>query len=476
MAGFKEVLKHSRNYFFASIATKGLAFISIPIYTRILSTNDYGIVSIFLGLIGIFSVVMCFSVDRSVSRYFYDQKDEQDFKRFVGTSSIASIAFFIATSLLLFLFADKFGNLVGLSKNTVYLIIPISIIEVIGLTFQQIYGPLKKSKTIAIASLFRVYLGFVFSVILILLFSNNKYIGQIIGQVIAGTLMIIYWLRKIKPYFVLSFDSSYLKYIFTYSVPLIPYALSSVIIAQFGKIALGSSQAFSDAGYYSIALAVSSIVSIIISIGHEAWNPYFMEYMNAKNYTQIDRDFSKIFKITVICALGIASFGKEIGLVLAKKEFTEALYLVPILTIGYVFYQFSYVYLRNFGYSKKTHFATIVVFISGLSNILLNIILIKKYGEFGVAISFTFSYIIMAFFGWLFNKYFVKLHSTPLKIMLVPLIIMALFYTALYAIIPIKSIVLSIFLKVILISFFIVIILWKDKKEIEFFLKRFLKH
>ena len=216
-------------------------------------------------------------------------------------------------------------------------------------------------------------------------------------------------------------------------------------------------------------------MSIMISVGHQAWNPYFMEYMNAKNYTQIDRDFSKIFKITLIIALGIASFGKEIGLVLAKKEFTEALHLVPILTIGYVFYQFSYVYLRNFGYSKKTHFATITVFISGLSNILFNIVLIKKYGEFGVAISFTFSYVVMAFFGWLFNKFFVKLHSTPLKIMLVPLIIMALFYTALYAIIPIKSIVLSIFLKVILISFFIIIILWKEKKEIEFFFKSFLK-
>jgi len=475
MSDFKEILKHSRNYFIANLASRALAFISIPVYTRLLSPNDYGVYSIFVGIVGILASVMAFSTDRSVSRYYFDQKSPDDFKQFVSTSSILAFGFFVINSIILLIFAERFGNIVGLSKTVVYLIIPISFINIIGLTFEQIYGPLKKSKNIALSSLTRVYVGFAFSILFILLFKKDKFYGQILGQILAGALMIFYWIKNIKPYFKFSFDTTHLKYIFTYSVPLIPYALSGVIIEQFGKITIGSSQSLSQAGYYSLAMAVSSIVSIAIGVTHQAWNPYYMEYMNNKNYKQIDTDFSKIFRITLLIALCVSSFGKEIGLLLAKKEFATALYLIPIFTIGYVFYQFAYVYLRNFGYSKKTHFLTIVVLLSGVSNILMNLILIKHYGELGAAISFTLSYIIMAVLAWFFNAFFVKLHATPLNLLLIPLVIVIPFYIAFYYSMYIDSLILSIIYKIILIGAYASIIFWQDKNEIEGYLKNVLK-
>jgi hypothetical protein len=146
---FLGFLKHGGNYLVASVATSTLAFISIPIYTRLLTPEDYGGVSVFMGIVSLLGSVMSFSTDRSVSRYFFDQKDELDFKRFVGTSSILALAFFIINSFVLILFAEEFGNFVGLDKNVVYLIIPVSIVNIIGLTFEQIYGPLKLSKKIA---------------------------------------------------------------------------------------------------------------------------------------------------------------------------------------------------------------------------------------------------------------------------------------------------------------------------------------
>lgn len=474
MAGFKEILTHGRNYLIANLATRALAFISIPVYTRLLSTNDYGIVSIFLGVVAILASVMSFSADRSVSRYYFDQKSPEDFKRFVGTSSLLALVFFIFNSSLLLIFAEKFGNLVGLSRNLVYLIIPVSFINVIGLTFDQIFGPLKRSKNIATSSLSKVYLGFIFSILLILLFKSDKYFGQVFGQIIAGSLLMIYWVRSIKPYFKLSFDKSYVKYIFTYSIPLIPYALSGVIIEQFGKIAIGHSQNVSHAGYYSIALAISGLVSVAIAVTHQAWNPYYFEYMNSRNYVQIDKDYSKIFRITLFIAIGISAFGKEIGMLLAKKEFAGSLYLIPIFTLGYIFYQLAYAYMRNFGYSKKTYFMTITVLLSGLSNVLLNLILMKPLGELGAAISFVLSYMLMAFTAWLFNRYFVKLHATPFKLMLVPLVISIPFYISFYFLAPLESIILSVFIKVVLTLLFTAILFRNDRTEIILYLKRML--
>ncbi len=475
MANFIGFLKHGGNYLIASVATSALAFISIPVYTRLLSPKDYGVVSIFMGIVGVLGSVMSFSADRSVSRYYFDQKSELDFKRFVGTSSILSLAFFIINSFLLLLFADEFANVVGLDKKAVYLIIPMSIVNIIGLTFEQIYGPLKRSKEIALSSVMRVFLGFAFSVVFIFVFKSDKFYGQIIGQIVAGFCIVFFWIRLIIPYFKLSFDSSYVKYIFTYSVPLIPYALSGVIIEQFGKIAIGGTQGLSQAGFYNLALTVSSIVNITISVTHQAWNPFYFEYMNSKNYDQLDKDFIRIFKITILAAFGVAAFGKEIGLLLAKKEFSGSLYLIPVFTIGYVFYQLAYAYLRNFGYSRSTQYMTITVLVSGISNVLLNIFLIKSFGELGAALSFVLSYVVMALLAWFINAYLVKLHTTPFKHILIPLFIVTPFYGSLYYVMDIQSIFGAIIVKALSFCLLMSILLWADRNVFILFSKKILE-
>ena len=471
---FTGFLKHGGNYLIASIATSALAFVSIPIYTRLLEPKDYGIVSIFMGIVSLLASVMAFSTDRSISRYFFDQMGEDDFKRFVGTSSILAFGFFVINSALLFLFADQFGNLIGLDKEVVYLIIPMSIVNIIGLTFEQIYGPLKRSKEIAISSVVRVFIGFGFSVALIIVFKTHKYYGQILGQIIAGVCVVFFWIRLIKPFFKWSFDTSYIKYIFNYSVPLIPYALSGVIIEQFGKIAVGGSQGLSQAGFYNLALTVSSIVNIAIGVTHQAWNPYYFEYMNSKNYKQLDTDFIRIFKLTIVIAFGVACFGKEIGLLLAKKEFSGALHLIPIFTVGYIFSQLSFAYIRNFVYTKKTQYMIATILASGISNVILNVFLIKLLGELGAAISFVLSYIIMTILAWFINTYFVKLHSTPIKQLVIPLFTAAPFYLLLYFIMNVESIFLGIIIKACFYCLMLIIIFRTERKEIILLLNKFL--
>ena len=483
MSDFKGFLKHGGNYLIANLATKALAFISIPFYTRMLTTEEYGVVSVFLGVAAILSSIMALSMDRSISRYYFDQKSPEDFKNFVGTSVILAFFAFLLNCILLYFFAEEFGEWVGLETGVVYLLIPFTLINIIDLTFEQIYGPQKKSKKIAITSLYRVYLGFTLSIIFIYLLPDDKYYGQMFGLILGGGLICIYWVKLIKPYVKLSFNKDYFKYILTYSVPLIPYALSGVIIEQFGKVAIGN-QNLSEAGFYSLALAISSLVSIIIGVTHQAWNPYYMEYMNAKQYEKLDSDFVRIFKLTVLGAFVIAAFGEQIGLLLAKKEFSGSLYLIPIFTLGYVFYQFSYAYLRNFGYSKSTYYMTITVLISGASNVLLNFVLIKKFGEVGAAVAFVISYLIMAIIGWFINHFLVKLHATPMKRILIPLLVAIPFYSLLFALMKFKGssvdlsqtgiMIISLSVKGLATALLGVILFWTERAEISNFTQKFL--
>ena len=419
MASFKEVLGHGRNYLIASLATKALGFISIPVYTRILSTTEYGIVSIFIGVVGILNSIFTLGVDRAISRYYFDQKDSDDFKNFVGISFFLAGVIFLINSLLLIFFSEYISNITKLPKELIIFILPVTFVNIIGLTFEQIFGPMKKSSLIASSSLVRVYLTFGISVVIILIIKNNKYFGPVIGQTIAGFLMITYWFFRINPYIKIpEIKKEQIKYILTYSIPLIPYALSGVLIEQFAKLSIANIQNVSQAGFYTLTLSIAGLTTLFIGITDQAWTPYYFEYMNSKNYSKHDRDVCWIFKITLFVAIFIASFGNEIGKILAPAKYSGLLYLIPIFSIGYVFYQLAYVYMRNFGYSRKTIYLTLIVLLSSIVNILLNILLIPSMGEIGAAISFSGSYIIMAFLSWLINKFIIYCHGTPILLFL----------------------------------------------------------
>ncbi len=471
MANFKEILKHGANYLAANLATKALAFISIPIYTRILSTHDYGIVSIFIGVSGILSNLLTLCIDQSVSRYYWDRKSDDDFKEFVGTSLILSSLVFLINSVIVFSNAEWIGQLVNLDKEVVYLLIPYALVNIIGLMFDQIYGPMKMSRKIAMSSLCRVYLGFAFALLFIFIFREKKYLGQILGLLMAGTLMIVYWYFNIRKFTRLKFRPEFVKYIFSYSVPLIPYALSGVIIEQFGKLTLGQTSV-STVGYYSLALTIASIVSIVTVVTHQAWAPYYFEHMKAKNYVQHDLEISRILRFTLLTAMGISIFGKEIGMILASVEFTGALGLIPIFTFGYVFHQYAYVYMRNISFVYKSFWLTVTVIVSGASNILLNLFIIPVWGQTGAAISFAISYFIMAAAAWGINKFVIRHYGTPPSKLLVPLLGFFFFSIPVFKLYNIAPFYLAILLKILLMTAFIIFIAWPERVFLLQFINR----
>lgn len=472
MADFKEILRHGANYLVANLATKALAFISIPVYTRLLTTNDFGIVNVFLGVSGILSSLLTLCCDQAVSRYYFDRNDDEDFKNFVGTSSIIAIVVFIINSLILLFLSGWISKLTGLNLLLVYLLIPYTLINIIGLTYEQIYTALRQSKKIAISSLLRAYVGFTLAIILIYLFKDNKYLGQVLGLISAGIVMIIIWIKGISKYFILVFDKKYLRYILKFSVPLIPYALSGVIIEQFGKIAIGTSLSISQAGFYSLALTISGLVGIVTTVTHQAWAPYYFEYMNSKDYKGHDSDIKRIFAITLIAAMGISTFGNEIGLVLASKSFTSSLYLIPIFVYGFVFHQFAYVYMRNFSFVHKTFYSSLVVITAGIVNVVLNIFVIPKFGEVGAAISFVISYLSMAIFAWIASKFIIKCYSTPITKLVMPLLLYILFNSPVFYIYLIENFYMQIMVKIILVIGFILVIFWRDKKFVISLIKK----
>ena len=77
MSDHKALLKHSGNYLFAIIASKALAFISLPVYTYLLTVEEYGVYNVFISTVGIATIILTLNTEVAVSRYYYDSKDSK---------------------------------------------------------------------------------------------------------------------------------------------------------------------------------------------------------------------------------------------------------------------------------------------------------------------------------------------------------------------------------------------------------------
>ena len=459
-AQFFQTLKHTSNYFGANMATKALGFISLPILTRLLSTSDYGIINIFTSYIGIIIVLATFSSHTAIGRYYYEK--DRKLNTFVGTSIILTSFFIFLSFSGLIILKEQFISITSLPSSTFIYIFPLVIFEVINSIFTQIYQAQRKSKSIALLNILKTYIGFGLTILIILSLNAEKYLGQIISNTIVGFLSSIYILYKIKRYIKIDFLVKNVNYIFKYSIPLIPYYLSGIILAQFDRIMIGSTIGSKEAGLYSLAYNIGMLLAVFSSSINSAFFPNYYKYMNSQNYSAHDKEVDKLFRLICVAAIGLIYFGQEIGMLLSDKSFHEALPLVPIVVIGYLFYSIFVLYNRNIDYVKKTFFASVIVILSGVLNIVLNSIFIPRYGYFAGAYTTAISYLFMGIITWIVSKYIIKTYSFPIIKVLKSLSLFTVFAVIFFVFRNLEmNLVLLILVKLILISI-LIFLLFRD--------------
>ena len=221
-----------------------------------------------------------------------------------------------------------------------------------------------------------------------------------------------------------------LPYILKYCLPYIPDSLSGIVLAQFSRIFIGNNQGYTLAGSYSLVVNMAMLMVVVIQITNNAWVPYYFRYMNDKDYKSIINDFNLIWRLTLVAAIGLSFFGKEIAEILAKKDFLDLMPLLPLLVSGYVFHQWAYVYLRNVGYSKRMMWNSYSYMISGTALVILNMILVPRYQGYGAAIATLLSYMLLFVFTYVVNRFVIKIFAPSVIQSLKPFLFYIIFIAA----------------------------------------------
>jgi len=428
-----KVIKSAGWYTLTEFFIKGITFLTIPIFTRILTPTDYGLASVYLSWVSILSIIIGLNLNTSITRARYDFKDDYD--TFVSSIMFLSLLIFGGYLLLFVVFQSLISRLSGFESIIIFLMLVHAYFSFVKNSIITKFRVLYQYKKISIISIIISLLGVILSIILILfVFNNQPYIGKILGNasliILFGIVFLIYLIKKGYSSKKI-INKSYWKYAILLSLPLMVHALSSIVNAQFDRIVINYYIDSETTGLYSFAYNIGMIISVLTMSLDQAWSPWVYETMDKGEYIKV-KDKGKIYR-TIYTALfgGLLLISPEIIRIMAAESYWPALEITPFIFLGYYFGYMYTLEVKTEFYFKRTGLISVASIFAAIINIILNLIFVPRYGYVAAAATTTISFFFLFIFHYLITSKVIKVKVYGIKFHIMSMI-MAFLITGYY--------------------------------------------
>ena len=218
------------------------------------------------------------------------------------------------------------------------------------------------------------------AIVAILLFPSYaayaKVAGAGVAGIIFGLILCVRSCSKGKKVY----DGKYWKYALRFNLPLIPHYLSSTLLNSSDKLMINSMIGKAQAGIYGIAHSITGLIGIITQSINYALIPFTLQSIKAKNYKGLKNTITGCSALVAVVCIGVMLFAKEGILIFATREYMDAVWFIPPLTMATLF-AFIYGIVGNimFYYEKTWQMSAITICCAGI-NLISNYIAIKCWG------------------------------------------------------------------------------------------------
>ena len=399
-------VKASLWYTIGNVLNKGIALISTPIFTRILTEEQYGTFAIFQSW---FSILIIFtSLNVFLGGY---QKGlllyKDDVKKFtssqLGLTTTITIIFFIVYILNI----NFWNKIFDLPANLmIAMFIELLLMPALELwSSQQVFNYKYKKYVLLSLMMTIVSLG---SGVIAVVYSSLKLEARVYTDVLskalfAGALFILIF-KSGKCFF----SKQYWKYALLFNLPLIPHYLSNYVLNQSDRVMIGRMVGNTQAAYYSVAYTISTMMVLITGAIINSLTPYTYKALEKNDEYSI----KCVTKPIVVAVAGLCfvtmAFAPEVIRIFGGEKYLDAIYVIPPIAAS-VFFIFLYSLFSNIEYYfQKTRFIAFATCISAIVNLILNFIFIKIYGYYAAGYTTLVCYICLAVLHYIFYRKVLK--------------------------------------------------------------------
>lgn len=421
----KKYKKASFCYLIGNFFNKGLAFLTIPIFTRLLSTTDYGIINTYSSWAGILSMIVGFAMHMSIRNAFVDYKDDTEsyLSTIIKFTLLSSLGF-----MLIFYAVVKIFR-INISLSLVFIClfhsVASSIIEDVSCYFMMKYNYIKRTILMILPNLISVCVAiFLISYIL----KKDLYLGKIIPEaltiIIFAIILSICYTKK-------GFNTAYIKHALKISLPLILHGAALNILSNSDRIMITWLADASQAGIYSLVYSLGMVTYAITLSIDGIWIPWFTNKMKEKSYDEINYITKDYIKLITYIMCGLIIVSPEILKILASKSYWEGIKLIPIIIVAnFLFFAYN-IYSNLEHYYKKSNQITALTILAAVLNLVLNYIFIPKFGYVAAAFTTAISYFVIFILHSIYSKT-LNLNVFSIKMFILPIIEIFIFCALFY--------------------------------------------
>lgn len=394
-------VKASIAFFISSFVTKGIAFVTTPFFTRMLTAEEYGQVSLYYTWYQLFGIIAMFCLYNAVFNVgmmdYPERRNDFSFSLLV----LSNIITLIFSTILLIAYPYI--------KNTIGLDIQYIILMCIMYLFQPAYlfwvAKERYEYKYIYVLFFAIISALIAPIIAIILITITPNENHLAARIFGFEIPLL--LIHLGFYFYLGFkakwklDKSFWKSAIIYNIPLIPHYLSTYLVNSLDRIMISNIVNDSATAYYSLAYSIASIALIVWAAIDNSLVPYTFQKLKEGRYKEIKKVANPLITLFACGCFIVIMFAPEAVRIMGSEKYLEAIYVIPPI-VGGVFFQVQYfLYSNVLYYYKKPKYVMVGSLVAVIFNLILNYIFINKYGYVAAGFTTLVCYAIQAFIDYL---------------------------------------------------------------------------
>ena len=405
-ADVQKVVHHSAVYGIGVVLRRMGSIIMLPIYTRFLSTEEYGTVELLGISIDIVALILGLGLNASVFRFCSRAATEGEKRQIVSTVHFLMMGASLFGALTGVALAPHISQIVFSSTDQTYFVRIVFTsffflgVSEIGMTALQ-----ARHESARYVRISMMQLVIQLSVIVYLLvFRQMGIMGVLLGNLTAfacsGTYLVWVTLRWTG----VQFSRTFLRPLFRYSIPLVFDNIAAFIMAFGDRYFLNHMSSTAEVGLYALSYKFGFMILYMLQPFHTFWAVERFEVAKRQDASSMYRRYFLYYLATLLFfALGLSVLAKDAIRIMAAPEFHPAYRVIWILVTAYVIHGLAAFCMIGVLVEGKTEQITISTWFAAAVCLVMNFVLVPRYHSYGAAIAtivpFSLRYVLVLRFS-----------------------------------------------------------------------------
>lgn len=383
---------------------RAVAFLSTPIFTRLLTTEQYGVVSVFNTWEQLIAILCTFNLFyggfNNGMRDYKDRRDEY-VSAIQGLITVITVVWLIVYGVGI----SFWSELLEMRPHLVLLMF-LQIVTGAALSLWAARERFEfKYKALMVITVTNTFLGAVVPIIAILLSppengAEARIISHAVSVACVCGCVYIYNLKKGRTFF----SKELWKAAFLFNLPLLPHYLSTMILNHSDRIMIGKMVGASEAGIYSVAYSAAMILNILSTSINHSFAPWIYGEIDKRDYSRIAKVGNAMFSGMALILMMLIAFAPECILIFAGTKYTEAVKIIPSVTASLYFIFMYQIFANVEFYYKRNKFIAYASMSGAVLNLILNYFGIKRFGYIAAGYTTLLCYIVFGLSHFFFMR------------------------------------------------------------------------